>query len=204
MLLEMKEERIPSFVWNSNPLAFKAALRYLLQNGDTRKGEVRDFLRKLELVVDRDNKCHIGIMYNRTGIFGVDDSRSHGDPNEEIVNLTPIGSELAALFDDNYEELTPLETVLCRGLQQQGAGYDVLHLIGSEPGIARDALIKHLEALHGGKGRYYAGYFVALLKKLQLVQAARKGRKVGYYLTVPAGWTEEAPEISENGEDEGD
>ncbi len=196
-LLEAEEPPVPTFVWNSNPLAFKAAIRFVLGKGSTTRGEVRDYLRSLGLVKDPNNKCRFGILYTKTGVFYVNDARSEGETCKDLVGLTPLGKELAGLFDDDPTQMTPIETVVCRGLQQQSAGYLLLSIVGQSPGIQRDALWAKMVKEYGGKGRYYAGYYTTLLSRLGLVSTRRTGKKVGYYLAVPEGWIGEAPSEGE-------
>ncbi len=200
-LLEAPEPMIPAFVWNSNPLAFKASLKYLEKKGKATRLEVRDYLRKLGLVDDPDDKCRFGILYTKTGVFFVDDSKSSGNIRKDVVSLTPGGRELAKLFNEDPSMLTPIEIVVCRGLQAQSSGYVFLSMIGRSPGIGRSDLWKRMTAEFGGKGRYYAGYYVAMYNRLGLLTTRRSGRNVKYYLTVPEGWVDEAPDNEDKGDE---
>lgn len=193
-LLEAPEPITPGFVWNSNPLGFKATLKYVGKKGKVTRLEIRDYLRSIKLVKDPRNKCRFGIVYNKTGIFFVEDSKSNGDISKDTVILTPMGKELSKLFDENVTRLTPMETVICRGLQQQSAGYTFLSIVGQEPGIHREQLWKRMVTAHKGKGRYFAGYYAALFSRLGLLTTRRAGRWTKYFLRIPEGWVDEAPE----------
>ncbi len=126
--------------------------------------------------------------YNETGIFNV-------NAKENKTSLTSVGKELAALFNDDHENLTNIEKLLCRGLQQQSAGYTYLHIVGQNPRILREELQKKLVELYGGKGRYYTGYYTRLFSQLELLLKKRKGRKMMYYLAVPEAWWQEPPDL---------
>jgi hypothetical protein len=199
-LLASAEQKIPAYVWNSNPLAFKAALKHVEKKKQVSRGEVRDFLRELKLVKDPLGKGRFGIMYNETGVFVVDSSKSGGDLNRDMVSLTENGRKIARLFDTDYDRLSDIEMVISRGLQQQSGGYAFLHKVGQNPGIKRDELMKKMEKEFGGKGRYFTGYYITLFSRLGLIRRKRVRRAVVYYLAVPEGWTDEPPEI-ENEED---
>jgi len=177
---------IPQFVWNSNPLAFKAALRFVRAKATLTRRDVRDHLRSLGLVRDSSNALNFGILYDETGVFAVaPDAR--GDRGEDSVSLTPIGLELAKLFDDE-PRLSPLETVICRGLQNQGGGYSLLSIVSTNPGMDALALRKHMVELYGPKGKFMTGYYCALFKRLGLLTTRKNGRRESYYPGFPAYW----------------
>lgn len=190
ILKEVEEPAIPVFVWNSNLNGFKAALKYIESHGEVNLVALKNHLRRLGYVQDESEKFNYGIVYNETGIFRV-------DPKSSVVGLTSIGRELATLFNEDHENLTIIEKVLCRGLQQQSAGYTFLHIVGQNPRILREKLQEKLVELYGAKGKYYTGYCIRLFDQLDLIRKKREGRKMSYYLTVPEAWWQEPPKFEE-------
>ena len=155
--------------------------------------ELKNHLRQLGYIQDESDKINYGIVYENTGIFIIDQDTKN-------ASLTSVGKELAALFNEDHSEFTPLEMLILRGLQQQVAGYAYLNIVGQNPGISREELKSRLVELYGGKGRYYTGYYIRLFSQIGLIAKKREGRQMTYYLTVPESWTGEAPQIEEDEE----
>jgi hypothetical protein len=188
----LTREEVPRFWWNSNLMAFKAVLKKVESSGEIPDEDLVKFLQSKGLLKESATTKNYGYTYNETGIFVVDDSGK--------VSLTVIGEELAKLFD-NGTELRPIEVVVCRGLQQQAAGYAYLNIVGTNPGIHREELRQRMEELYGGTGRYYTGYYTRIFKQLKLIRRTTDQGKAKYWLTVPQAWSGSVPE--DESEEEG-
>jgi hypothetical protein len=116
----LKVPEVPAFQWNSNLEAFKSILRKLLKEGAQTEASIVKYLQSQGLVTGSATVDNYGYVYVETGLFTL--------VNDKII-LTDIGKRIAELCTD-APELTTLELVLFRGLQQQSAGYTYLSIVG--------------------------------------------------------------------------
>jgi len=181
---------IPQFWWNPNLQAFKMLLKKVEEKGETSDADLVRYLQSLNLASDTATTDNYGYTYTEAGIFINNDGK---------VSLSEIGKQIAKLCNAE-PTLTTLEIVLFRGLQQQSAGYTYLDIVGRNPGIFREDLMKELEKIYGGNGRYYAGYYTRIFKQLRLVKRTSEHGKARYWLTVHEAWGEKNPDIPEDEE----
>ena len=187
----LKMPEVPSFQWNSNLVAFKAILRKLLKENALSETNLVKYLQSQGLVTESATVDNYGYVYPETGIFAM---------AKGMVTLTEVGKQIAELCTDS-RELTPFEVVVFRGLQQQSAGYTYLSIIGSNPGIFREDLIKKMQGTYKpGNSRYYVGYYTRIFKQLKLVKRTTENGKARYWLTVPEAWELTPPDVPEDEE----
>jgi hypothetical protein len=121
----------------------------------------------------------------------------HVEAGDKIA-LTEFGMELAKLCTAK-PELSTVEVVLFRGLQQQSAGYTFLSVIGrtGKKGILREALLKQMEEVYGrGNGDYFTGYYITIYTQLKLIMKTTEDGKARFRLTVPEAWLTKPPSDS--------
>ena len=187
----LKMPEVPSFQWNSNLVAFKTILRKLLKENVLSETNLVKYLQSQGLVTDSATVDNYGYVYSETGIFAI----ANG-----MATLTEVGKQIAELCTDS-RELTSLEVVIFRGLQQQSAGYTYLSIIGSNPGIFREDLIKKMQDVYKpGNSRYYVGYYTRIFKQLKIVKRTTENGKARYWLTVPEAWELTPPDVPEDEE----
>ena len=188
----MEEEKIPRFEWNSNLITFKQVLRKVLHEPGIKDENLVKYLIGRGLLTSNAKVENYGYVYTETNLFRIE--------NKNKIHLTEIGKTIAGLFNDD-EDFTTLETVIMRGLQVQGAGFTVLHLITMTKGIFREDLMNQMKGLYGGKGRYFAGYFVGVYKKLNLIEKITENGKAKYIPKYPVAWSNNrVPSTSEDDE----
>jgi hypothetical protein len=187
---------LPRFEWGANLLAFKFILRKVLAQPQITYEELIEYMRSNGLASQKATVKNYGYVYNETGIFVKD--------NENKVSLTPIGKSIAEAFDDN-DEIRPLEMVILRGLQIQGAGFSLLHILSrSANGIFREQLKEKMMELYGASGAYFVGYYTGLYKNLGLIRKETVNGKAKYLPMYPVTWGNPEYMRVEGGEDDSD
>lgn len=176
--------QIPAFHWNSNLKAFKAAMKITEKASRISDEDILKGLKSRGLVSPTARVDNYGYTYNETGIFIED---------EGMVSLTEIGTQIAKLFNDE-ENLNIVETIICRGLQQQSAGYTYLSILAEKPGIFRQDVVAKMMSIFGRQGKYYAGYYTNIFSQLGLIEKSSEDGKARYWLTVPRAWSGKPPE----------
>jgi hypothetical protein len=176
----MEEEKIPRFEWNSNLIAFKQVLRKVLHEPGIKDENLVKYLISRGLLTSNAKVDNYGYVFTETNLFRIE--------NKNKIHLTEIGKTIAELFNDD-EDFTTLETVIMRGLQVQGAGFTVLHLITMTGGIFREDLTNQMKGFYGGKGTYFAGYFVRLYKQLNLIEKITENGRAKYIPKYPVAWS---------------
>lgn len=188
----MKEDIIPRFEWNSSLKTFKILLRKVLQEPGIKDEKLVEYLKGRNLLTSKAKVNNYGYVFEETGLFRTSNSN---------VYLTEIGKTIAESFNDD-EDFTTFEILIMRGLQVQGAGFTVLNLINMTRGILREDLMAKMEELYGGKGRYFAGYFVRVFKQLRLIEKTNENGKAKYVPKFPVAWSNiGVPSASEESDD---
>ena len=188
----MEEDMIPRFEWNSNLTAFKLLLRKVLQEPGIKDEELVEYLKERNKLTSKAKVNNYGYVFEETGLFRISNNK---------IYLTEIGKKIAEEFNDD-EKFTIFEIVIMRGLQVQGAGYAVLHLINMTRGILREELTAKMEQLYGGKGRYFVSYFVRVFTQLKLIEKTNENGKAKYIPKYPVAWSNiGVPSASEESED---
>ncbi len=181
---KIQGEELPMLWWNQNIIAMKLLLRKVLVDPGISEEKLVEFLRSKNLVTSRADVHNYGYVYNETNLFVIDERTGE-------VTLTDIGKKIAEIMDDD-EYLKPMETVIMRGLQVQGAGYTVLHLIALNRGIFRKDLVRQMRELYKGEGgNYYGDYYVGVFKDLKLIKSEIINREARYIPTFPTAWATE-------------
>ncbi|WMT54115.1 hypothetical protein [Ferroplasma acidiphilum] len=178
----MEEEKIPRFEWNSNLIAFKQVMRKVLQEPGIKDERLVKYLIDRGLLTKNANVDNYGYVYTETNLFRIE--------NKNKIYLTNIGKTIAELFNDE-EDLTILEIVIMRGLQVQGAGFTMLHLITmrGDTGVFREDLENKMKEYYGGKGTYFLGYYVRVFKQLNLIEKITENGKAKYIPKFPVAWS---------------
>jgi len=176
----MEEEKIPRFEWISNLITFKQVMRKVLHEPGIKDEVLVKYLIDRGLLTKNANVDNYGYVYTETNLFRIE--------NKNKIYLTNIGKTIAELFNDE-EDLTTLEIVIMRGLQVQGAGFTMLHLITVSGGIFREDLINKMKKYYGGKGKYFSDYFVGVFKQLNLIEKITENGKAKYIPKFPVAWS---------------
>lgn len=176
----MEEEKIPRFEWNSNLIVFKQVMRKVLHEPGIKDEVLVKYLIDRGLLGNKANVDNYGYVYAETNLFRIE--------SKNKIYLTNIGKTIAEHFNDN-EDLTTLETIIMRGLQVQGAGFSVLHLITVSGGIFREVLINKMKEYYGEKGKYFSDYFVGVFKQLNLIDKITENGKAKYIPKFPVAWS---------------
>lgn len=188
-LLEEAEDHdiYPVVNWAPNPLAIKATFNYISDNDTVTYEELRQHLDNLGYTDTDEGKYNFGVVSIEEDdpIFNTDGGRQ---PDTEI-SLTPIGEDIASVFDD-HDDLRPHERALLFGLQPYGAGFAYLALLQEhrENGIHRQDLQEEMMDQFGGKGRYFTGYFTSWFDRLRLMKKEQDGRQKKFHPDFPEAW----------------
>jgi len=176
----MEEEKIPRLEWNSNLIVFKQVMRKVLHEPGIKDEVLVKYLFDRGLLTSNATVDNYGYVYTETNLFRIE--------NKNKIYLTNIGKAIAELFNDD-EDFTALETVIMRGLQVQGAGFTMLHIIIMSGGIFRENLRNKMKEYYGKKGEYFAGYFVGIFKQLNLIEKITESGKAKYIPKFPVAWS---------------
>ncbi|NUB91123.1 hypothetical protein HT576_08825 [Haloterrigena sp. SYSU A121-1] len=188
LLMEVQTEDVyPVVNWAPNPAAVKATFNFISDNGTVTYEELRQHL------VDRGYADTDEGKYN-FGIVSVEDddpifNTTGGQEADTEISLTPIGEEIASVFDDR-KDLRPVERALLVGLQPYGSGFAYLSLLEEhrEDGILRQDLEDAMVDQYSGSGKYFTGYYTSWFSKLGLLEKEQVGRKKKFHPDFPEAW----------------
>jgi len=187
-----EEPRPPLAGWASNPLKTKATLRHLVENGECSREELADFLGSLDELGDVTS-MNFGLAGRKSNdLFLVEKGSSKAD---DILSLSPVGLEVAEMFDSDLTGLSPAEKALYRGLHMYGHYVAFLGELerhkrsdGHEDGILKSDLVDAIEPYYGNEADAFVGYCGTLCERLQLIERTRDGNQMRYKLTLPKEW----------------
>lgn len=118
-----------------------------------------------------------------------------GKKKDDMISLTETGKKLAKCFNDNVNELEPVEIAIMRGLQPTGSGFYFLGLLeDAKPnGLLREELEEKMKEKYGDNGEIRTGYLTTWYSRLGVIQKEQEGRKKRYKLAVPTSiqWRED-------------
>lgn len=188
LLQEVETEDVyPMINWAPNPLAVKATFNFISDSGAVTYEELRQHLVDLEYVETEEGKYNFGIVSveDDDPIF----TTTSGQEADTEISLTPIGEDIAGVFDD-HDELRPHERALLCGLQPYGSGFAYLALLDAyrDDGILRQDLEDAMIDRYSGSGKYFTGYFTSWYSKLGLIEKEQVGRKKKFWPSFPEEW----------------
>lgn len=187
-----EEPRPPLAGWASNPLKTKAALRHLFENGECTRRELADFLESLD-ELGEVSSMNFGVVGRKSNdLFLVEKGSSKAD---DVLSLSPVGLDVANMFDDDLTGLSPAEKSLYRGLHMYGHYVAFLGELerhkrsdGHENGILKSDLIDAIRPYYGNEADAFVGYCGTLCERLQLIERTRDGNQMRYKLALPKEW----------------
>lgn len=188
LLREVESEDVyPTVNWAPNPLAIKATFNFVSDHGTVTYEQLRQHLVDRGYVAAEEGKYNFGIV-STDDADPIFDTTGGRDADTEI-SLTPIGEDIAGVFDDR-DELRPHERALLCGLQPYGSGFAYLALLDEhrDDGILRQDLEDAMVDQYSGSGKYFTGYFTSWYSKLGLVEKEQVGRKKKFWPNFPEEW----------------
>lgn len=181
------EEVYPVINWAPNPLAIKATFNFISDHGTVTYEELRQHLVDLGYADTEKGEYNFGIVSVEEDdpVFKTDGGRDA----DTKISLTPIGEDIADVFD-NTQELRPHERALLCGLQPYGSGFAYLSILDEhrDGGILRQDLEDTMVDRFGGKGKYFTGYFTSWYSRLGLMEKEQVGRKKKFHPDFPEAW----------------
>jgi len=190
----MNAEPDPPLVgWASNPLKTKAALRHLTKVGECTREELAEFLNTID-ELGEVNSMNYGLVGRHSNdLFHVEKGASKA---KDELSVTSVGEDVAAMFNDDLDSLTPAEIALYRGLHMYGHYVAFLGELekhrrtdGHKDGILKSDLVDALRPYYGNEAEAYVGYCGTLCERLKLIERTRDGNQMRYKFVLPREWT---------------
>lgn len=177
----------PTVNWAPNPLAIKATFNFVANHGTVTYEELRQHLVDRGYVETEEGKYNFGIVSinDADPIF----ETTGGQEADTEISLTPIGEDIAGVFED-CDKLRPHERAFLCGLQPFGSGFTYLSILDEhrDSGILRQDLEQAMVDRYNGSGKYFTGYFTSWYSKLGLIEKEQVGRKKKFWAKFPEEW----------------
>lgn len=179
----------PQAGWNTDPLRLKAALRRLRDGESIQRDELGEYLGTIENITAPQSVNYGLAARDSNDLFAVE----RGDEKaSDRISLTEQGEEIAELFNDDMDGLTPIETTVYRGLALCGEmavflGILERHRCASDhdEGMLKSDVMEEMGEVYATSVDNRVGYNRSLCSDLGLITSSRDGNKARYKIAVP-------------------